>query len=127
MKPVILAIDDDEPMLWLITKILKDFDVVSKPDGFEAMLWLSKGNYPDLILLDREMPNLSGSKFLRALRGSGLYKDIPVMVLSSWVDPEFAKDLENLNVRKFIEKPFDPAYLKEQVEFYMYPNSLHSA
>ncbi len=115
MKPTILAIDDDQPMLWLIAKVLEDFNVVCKPDGLDAMMWLSKGNQPDLIILDREMPDLGGIKFLRALRGSGLYKNIPVMFLSSWIDQKFETDLSELNVKKFIEKPFDPMYLVEQV------------
>lgn len=124
MRPIILAIDDDQPMLWLITKILKDYEVVCKSDGFEAMLWLSKGNHPDLILLDREMPNLGGIKFLRGLRGSGLHKDIPVMFLSSWIDHSFEKDLNELNVKKFIEKPFDPVFLVEQVDQHLTSESL---
>lgn len=127
MKPVILAIDDDEPMLWLITKVLKKYEVICMPDGLEAMLWLFKGNKPDLIILDREMPNLGGDKFLRALRGSGLYKDIPVMVLSSWLDHRYEKDQEHLNVMKFIEKPFDPIYLLKEVEEHIYRKSLNLA
>ena len=97
------------------------------PDGLEAMLWLFKGNKPDLIILDREMPNLGGDKFLRALRGSGLYKDIPVMVLSSWLDHRYEKDQEHLNVMKFIEKPFDPIYLLKEVEEHIYRKSLNLA
>jgi len=89
MKPTILAIDDDQPMLWLIAKVLEDFNVVCKSDGLDAMLWLSKGNHPDLIILDR--------------------------FLSSWIDQQLEADLLELNVKKFIEKPFDPMYLVEQV------------
>jgi CheY-like chemotaxis protein len=120
MKPTILAIDDDQPILWLIAQILKDFEVVCKSDGLEAMLWLSKGNHPDLIILDREMPNLGGVKFLRALRGSGIYKDIPVMFLSSAIDNKFQKDLNSLNVKMFLEKPFDPTYLVDLVKSQLY-------
>ena len=116
MKSTILVIDDDEPMLWLIKQILKDFEVVCKTDGLEAMVWLSKGNFPDLIILDREMPNLGGKKFLRGLRGSGMYKDIPVLIISGWIDRQLEQDLGNLNVREFIAKPFDPVYLLETVE-----------
>jgi two-component system chemotaxis response regulator CheY len=124
MNPTILVIDDDQPMLWLVTQILKDFEVVCKSDGLEAMLWLSKGNFPDLIILDREMPNLGGKKFLRGLRGSGMYKDIPVLFLSSWIDREFEEDLDNLNVREFIAKPFDPVQLLSKVEQQLYSPSL---
>ncbi len=125
-KQTILAIDDDQPMLWLIQKILIDFEVVCKTDGFEATLWLNKGNMPDLIILDREMPNLGGIKFLRALRGSGIYRDIPVMFLSSWIDNKFEKELNNLNVKCFIEKPFDPVRLVDSVNNQLYPKILIS-
>lgn len=121
MKPTILTIDDDQPMLWLIAKILEDFNVVCKTDGLDAMMWLSQGNNPDLIILDREMPNLGGIKFLRALRGSGLHKNIPVIFLSSWIDQKFEKDLLSLDVKKFIEKPFNPVYFVNEVT-----NQIHS-
>ena len=124
MKPTILVIDDDQPMLWLITKILKDFEVVCKSDGLEAMIWLSRGNFPDLIILDREMPNLGGKKFLRGLRGSGMYKDIPVLFVSCWINNESDVDLGKLNVKEFIAKPFDPAYLLEKVEHHLYEQTL---
>jgi two-component system chemotaxis response regulator CheY len=124
MKSTILVIDDDEPMLWLIKQILKDFEVICKTDGLEAMNWLSKGNFPDMIILDREMPNLGGKKFLRGLRGSGLYKDIPVLFISGWIDRQLENDLGNLNVKEFIAKPFDPVYLLDRVEHHLYNQSV---
>lgn len=124
MKSTILVIDDDEPMLWLMAQILKEFDVVTKTDGLEAMLWLSQGNFPDLIILDREMPNLGGKKFLRGLRGSGIYKDIPVLFISAWIDRALEEEMANLNVKEFIIKPFDPTYLLEKVEYNLYDQKL---
>ena len=116
MKPTVLVIDDDQPMLWLVSQILKDYKVVTKSDGLEAMVWLSQGNFPDLIILDREMPNLGGKKFLKGLRGSGMFKDIPVLFLSSWIDHNFEDDLAQLNVSDFITKPFDPQLLLGKVD-----------
>jgi two-component system, chemotaxis family, chemotaxis protein CheY len=124
MKPTILAIDDDEPMLWLISKILKDFEVVCKTDGLDAMIWLSKGNFPDLIILDRQMPNLGGKQLLKGLRGSGMYKDTPVFFVSSWQDIELDDELKNLNVKEFISKPFDPESLLQKVEDHLYEQTL---
>jgi CheY-like chemotaxis protein len=115
MKPTILAIDDDQPMLWLIRKVLKDYNVVTKTDGLEAMMWLTRGNHPDLIILDKEMPNLDGHKFLRGLRGSGMYKNIPVLFVSSWIDASFEQEIKALNVKEFVRKPFDPEILQEVV------------
>jgi CheY-like chemotaxis protein len=124
MKSTILVIDDDEPMLWLIKKVLKDYEVVCKTDGLAAMLWLARDNFPDLIILDREMPNLGGKKFLRGLRGSGMYRDIPVLFISGWIDRQLENDLGNLNVKEFIAKPFDPVYLHERVEHHLYNQTI---
>ena len=124
MKSTILVIDDDQPMLWLIKQILKDHEVICKTDGLAAMLWLSKGNFPDLIILDKEMPNLGGKKFLRGLRGSGMYKDIPVLIISGWSDRELENDLASLTVKEYIEKPFDPTYLSEKVDHYLHQHTL---
>jgi len=121
MKPTILAIDDDLPMLWLIRKVLKDYNVVTKTDGLEAMMWLTRGNHPDLIILDQEMPNLDGKKFLRGIRGSGIYRRIPVLFVSSWIDASFIQEIESLEVRELIHKPFDPVILRECVD-----RNLHS-
>ena len=126
MKPTILVIDDDQPMLWLVSQILKDYKVVTKSDGLEAMLWLSQGNFPDLIILDREMPNLGGKKFLKGLRGSGMFKDIPVLFLSSWIDRNFEDDLAQLNVKDFIAKPFDPQQLLGKVDQHLHSLSVIS-
>lgn len=116
MKPTILAIDDDLPMLWLIRKVLKDYNVEIKTDGLEAMMWLTRDNRPDLIILDKEMPNLDGMKFLKGLRGSGIYRSIPVLFVSSWIDANFELELRDLQVKDFVQKPFNPETLLEKVQ-----------
>lgn len=119
MKPTILAIDDDLPMLWLIRKVLQDYNVVTKTDGLEAMIWLSRNNHADMIILDKEMPNLDGVKFLRGLRGSGRFRNIPVMLISSYIDTALLLEIKDLQVKEFINKPFDPTILREQVDHHL--------
>ena len=119
MKPTILAIDDDLPMLWLIRKVLQDYNVVTKTDGLEAMIWLSRGNRADMIILDKEMPNLDGVKFLRGLRGSGRFRSIPVLLMSSYIDTSLLIEIKDLQVKEFINKPFDPTVLREQVDLHL--------
>lgn len=48
----------------------------------EAMLWLSSGNIPDLIITDLDMPRLNGFDFFKSMRSSGFYIDVPIIVLS---------------------------------------------
>jgi CheY-like chemotaxis protein len=52
--------------------------------GIEALLWLGKGNIPDLILADAEMQEpVSGSEFIRTLKASGFFHEIPIVVFGN--------------------------------------------
>ena len=110
--------------MWFISNIREDFDVVCKSDVLESMLWLSKGNFPDIIILDWLVPNIVGKKFLRGRRGSGIYMDITVLFISGWIDRQLDNDLRNLYVNEFISKPFDSVYLDERVEHHLYNRTI---
>ena len=84
MKKV-LVIEDDEPLCWLLEKILRGkYEVIVMNDGMEAWSWLSDGNSCDLIISDIKMPSLDGIELLENLSNSGLYKNIPVIILSGY-------------------------------------------
>jgi len=42
----------------------KYYDVVTQKDGLDGIIWLSAGNFPDLIVLDLMMPRLSDHRSL---------------------------------------------------------------
>ena len=111
----ILAIDDDQPMLRLLKQVLRDQNVVCFSSAIDAMMWLSEGHEVDLVILDKEMPGLSGKQFLRGLRGSGIHRELPVMMLSGWLDQEFKLEAKKLKVDALMEKPFDPTALSNSV------------
>lgn len=105
-----LLIIDDEPS---ITKILehflkKDFNVMIKNDGSEAMLWLEQGNQVDLIIADLNMPNLSGKEFLKVAKASNLYSEIPIIILSGSDESSERIQCLNLGADDFMIKPFNP-------------------
>ena len=86
MKKV-LVIEDDEPLCWLLEKILRGkYEVIVMNDGMEAWSWLSEGNNCDLIISDIKMPSLDGIELLDNLSNSGLLKNIPVIILSGYDD-----------------------------------------
>jgi two-component system chemotaxis response regulator CheY len=116
MKKV-LVIEDDEPLCWLLEKILcSKYKVFVMHDGMEALSWLSSGNTADLILSDIRMPSLDGIQLLENLKQSGLYKDIPVVILSSFDDPEKRKECMDLGAADYIIKPFEPQHLVKRVK-----------
>jgi len=109
----ILAIDDDPSIQLIIHKTLKDkyiFEI--KGDGQDAYYWLTKKrNLPDLIICDIEMPNMDGYDFLKNVRNSGFFGDIPVIMLSGVEESKERIRCFELKAQDFLTKPFNPAEL----------------
>ena len=105
----VLVVDDDAAMRTILVSILgKDFTVVAKRNGLEAMVWLSEGNLPDVIISDIMMPHLNGYDFIRNLRQSGIYSTIPVLVLSGHDSEETEEESLRMGADHYLSKPFDP-------------------
>ncbi|MGB3851672.1 MAG: response regulator [Tunicatimonas sp.] len=115
-KGRVLVVDDDVAMRTILVSVLNsDFEVEAKKNGMEAMLWLSEGNVPDVIVSDIMMPQLNGYEFIKMLRQSILHASIPVLLLSG----HRAEDVETESLRigadKYLSKPFDPRIILEFV------------
>lgn len=120
MKKV-LIIEDDEPLCWLLERILGDkYKVHVVNNGFEALSWLSKGNMPDLIISDLNMPSMDGRKLLETLKNSGFYQDIPVFILSCHLDEKTRKECLEAGATDYFVKPFDPQIFKRKVSEQFY-------
>jgi two-component system, chemotaxis family, chemotaxis protein CheY len=112
----ILIVEDHNSIRMLLGTLLgKNYQVVTKQDGLEGMAWLSQGNIPDLILLDMEMPRLNGETFLKNIRNSGFFKDIPVIVISGNEDKSGIDYCYRLGVADYLTKPFNPLVLKDKI------------
>ncbi|NMM47251.1 response regulator [Marinigracilibium pacificum] len=111
----ILVIDDDKSICWLLERLLgKDFNVVTQTSGLKAMKWLNAGNKPDLIISDINMPQLSGGVFVENLKKSGLWKEIPVVMLSGYDDEKEKEKALAAGAISFYQKPFNPeVFIKE--------------
>ncbi len=112
----ILIIDDHDAVRLLLGLTLKDnYNVVTKRDGIDGMAWLAAGNIPDLIILDMQMPRLNGLDFLKQLRSSGMFKLIPVLLVSANDNEREITESFDLGIIDFISKPFNPVKLKEKI------------
>ena len=116
MKKV-LVIEDDSPLCWLLEKILHNkYEVIIMNNGMEALSWLSDRNIPDLIISDIKMPSLDGIELLENLNSSGLFKNIPVIILSGYEDSAKRKQCLDLGAFNYLVKPFEPQSLLDEVE-----------
>jgi two-component system chemotaxis response regulator CheY len=125
MKKV-LIIEDDEPLCWLLERILGDrYDVHVVRNGMRALSWLHVGNTPDLIISDLNMPALDGRKLLETVKNSGFYQDIPVIILSCHHDEETRMECLALGAIDYFAKPFDPQKFKKRVSELFFSNYIH--
>ncbi len=114
----ILIIDDSKPIRRLLEFILtrENYEVISAQDGFEAIYWLSEGNRPDLIISDIEMPNFTGEQVISNLNNSGIFSDLPVIILTGLESEELKENFLSRGVVGYLTKPFDPVNLVNMVK-----------
>ena len=116
MKRVLLIVDDDLSILKLLNFILsKEYDIVVKTNGFDALDWLEDGNMPELIISDLAMPTFDGQAFVKNVKISGFYKDIPVVLLSAAHDLDDQVATMPFKVDAYLHKPFNPTILKSEI------------
>lgn len=116
MKRSILAIDDSKAMRYVLQTVLgKDYQVVTAPDGCSAMYWLSQKHLPDLIIADPQLPDLQDWELIDEFTSSGIYRDIPLIVLSSLDKHITAANCLKYGITEYFQKPFNPFALTEAV------------
>ena len=118
MKQTILVINDSKAIRFLLQTILsKKYNVISFPDACTTMQWLLRKNIPQLIIADPQLPDCENWELISNLHNSGLYGNIPVIVLSNLSEEEMiVKATEYTNVIKSFSQPFNPLELLEVVE-----------
>ena len=111
----ILIVDDSITTRELLKNILRhwgyNFDVASNPK--EAFELLYKSDF-DLILSDMEMPEMNGQEFIKELKNHSKFKDIPVVIISSYESDDFGAIT---GAETFIKKAsFNQDYLLDTIE-----------
>ena len=111
IRPTILLVEDNHDHLRLTRRILErsglDAALQVARDGREALSMLEeskKGGIPDLVLLDLNMPKVSGREVLRAMKADACLMQVPVVVISSSNRDEDASLASTLGAVGFISK-----------------------
>lgn len=104
MMPTILVVDDEEPVVDLLTDMLHDqgYTVVSAHNGRAALLRVAEEK-PDLVISDVMMPFVDGIALSKTLRETHDAKELPIILMSAAMPP----DLAACGANAFLGKPFD--------------------
>ncbi len=121
MEMKILIADDSGTMRSVLRKILSDLglkDVVDVADWALSLKAVAANTF-DLILLDWNMPNLSGFEALTAIKANPATKAIPIIMITSEAEKSHILDAIRLGAANYVIKPFTPAILKEKLALYL--------
>lgn len=115
-KKTIMIVDDDTSFLRSMqTSLSKKFNVYITNSGLNAVDFL-KERTVDLILLDYEMPILSGLETFRILRSEQMTLNIPVIFLTSKDDKRIVMRVLEGKPENYLLKPISPSILTQTVE-----------
>ena len=117
MSKKILLVEDQENVRHLVAAFLsKHYEVVSVRNGLEAMGWLNGGSLPDVILTGDRMPELSGEQLANHLRCSGLFCDIPVVIMCENTDETELRSHRETGISDIIRKPLNMFALENRLK-----------
>ncbi len=107
-RPRILIVDDDQFQLKLLSQMLRDMelDLEFAVSGVRALSIVSKRR-PDLILMDVNMPGMSGIEVTRKLKSTRHFADIPIIMITAHGQKEYVTESVRAGASDYLLKPFD--------------------
>lgn len=113
--PSILLVDDDPAVIQVLSKTLSGLGRLRFATSGADALRLAQEEVPDLVLLDAEMPGMSGFETWEAMRSLPPLKDLPVMFVTSHGEEAMEERGLALGAADFIAKPVRPTILLARV------------
>lgn len=116
---VILIVEDEEELRKMyqsvLAPVLPNFRIINASNGYEAMRTVYM-QLPSLVITDHDMPLMSGTQLIEAVRKKDKYLEVPIIVISGKLDPESFEQYKQLGVQYIIDKPFEIENLSEIVQ-----------
>ncbi len=102
----ILIVDDEPSVRYSFKKLLKEdhYDVLEAANGVDALRLLPKER-PDLIVMDIEMPGMTGLEAIRRIKE--INPQLPVIIMTAYGTTDRVIEAMKLGAYEYMEKPFD--------------------
>ncbi|MCP4402847.1 MAG: response regulator [bacterium] len=115
----LLVIDDSEDVRNLTSQVLSDeHEVLTIDSWVHATEYIFKHDI-DLILLDINMPGLSGDKLAEVLKKSVKSKDVNIVLFSAMDESDLRRKAKEADAMGYIPKTFDGNLLKSRVRRFL--------
>ncbi|MDP9068116.1 MAG: response regulator [Actinomycetota bacterium] len=122
----ILVVDDEPDMRLLLRLMLagRGYEVAEAHRGEEA---LEMAGGVDLVLLDLNLPGISGMDVLEAWSQQGVIPQLPVLMLTADARPGLREEALALGCHDYLSKPVPPKELLDHIESALRPESSSTA
>ena len=116
----ILVVEDNERNLKLVRDILlfAGYDVVEARSGEQGVA-LAKECFPDLVLMDIQLPHMDGTEALHRLRESPETRKVPVVALTALAMREDREQALRAGFDGYLEKPISVRDLPGQIRHFL--------
>jgi adenylate cyclase len=114
----VLAVDDNPDNIQLITDIVSmlGHEVIPARNGREALDAVKASPRPDLILLDINMPGMSGFDVISQLKADEETAQIPVIMVTAQASVDYRVEGLGLGAEDYLVKPYSPRELIARIE-----------
>ncbi len=119
MPKTILIVEDNELNMKLFNDLLQahGYDTIKTNSGHEAYE-LTKKHRPDLVLMDIQMPEISGLEATKMIKSDNEIKHIPVVAITAFSMKGDEEKIRNGGCEGYISKPISvTSFLKTIAEF----------
>jgi CheY-like chemotaxis protein len=119
----VLLVDDypDALEIWSLYLEMSGYEVVTADDGKSAVE-LANSTHPDVIVMDLELPGITGFEAARRLRASVNTRAIPLIAATGYSHAHQLDEAQNAGFDRILIKPCDPATLVAEIERLLEPS-----
>ena len=116
----ILVVDDVDSNRFVLRDIIKEmgYQPVLVENGVQALKVVARMR-PRLIILDVAMPEMDGHQFCRIMKDDSKTRDIPIIFVSAFDEPQDIVRGFNLGGEDYITKPFIPEVVKARLKLHL--------
>jgi chemosensory pili system protein ChpA (sensor histidine kinase/response regulator) len=113
----VMIVDDSVTVRKVTTRLMErqGWEVTTAKDGVDAVSQL-QDIYPDVVLLDIEMPKMDGFEVLRTVRRDDRLAKLPIIMITSRTGEKHKQQALELGVNRFLGKPFQEANLISTID-----------
>ena len=120
LRSKVLIVEDNELNMKLFGDLLeaKGYDVCKAKDGYQALEYLQETK-PDLILMDWQLPEITGQELTQRLKADPATRGIPIVAVTAFAMKGDEEKIRNIGCEGYIAKPISVMSFLETVQSFL--------